>query len=71
MRERIDHELIGKVVDFDWRPASEQSLPYDDTDMRIVRKVKIDHAKIDCYGEIWLCSKEYADQKASRVVKIH
>lgn len=72
MRQLLEnHELTGKRVDFDWRPAKEKDLPYDSFNKNVVQNVLVTEARQDCYGDVWLYSDNYAPQKINRVIKVY
>lgn len=67
-----NHSLIGKRVDFDWRPNKEKELPYDDKNRNVDQNLLVTDVKKDCYGDEW-CYLENRSlpQSVKRVCRIH
>lgn len=68
---KVDHPLVGKTVDFDWRSPKEKGQVYDKWNFSVVQNVEVTGALQDCYGTIFLTSEKYNIQAASRVCKVH
>ena len=67
----VDHDLQGKLVDFDWRSQKEQGKPYDESNVMVNQKVLVTWVGVNCQGEEFAFSDTHLHQSVKRAIRIH
>ncbi len=70
MNDPIEHELVGKYVDYDWRGKKDFNTFYDASYLTVLQKIKIEKVSILTGGNLMVHFLNGMPFLANRIIKV-
>jgi hypothetical protein len=66
----IEHELVGREVDYDWRGKKDFGTPYDKSYLTVLQKVRVEKVSRFTDGQLMVHFENGMPFSIDRVVKV-